>query len=181
MIGMGLTLMIGPGQADTVDRVRFAQAPVLVVWSDGKTPDIGAEITLNAPSVPMAAKSFPGAGQLEPIATINHATQRDQVFRIASNSAFRISATAYSTVETSDTPITVTVRYPGENADASLTGSHITTASLATLLGKQPLLTVPRKTARRQGAPESQSLEVEIDWGASPMGAIAVQLEAISE
>lgn len=181
ILGFSSLLMAASTAADVVDTVRFAQAPVLMVWSDGETPQIGSEVSLGSTLRPAATQTFPGAGQLDPIQAIGQASPRQQSFRIASNTGFRIRAAALSPMETSFSPITVSIRFPGENADRSIVRSVTSAMTLSDLIEPQVLQSIPLKTAGKAGTPESQSVEIQIDWGELPRGEIAVSVEAISE
>ena len=181
LVCFGLLAQSHPGAPQTIDRVRFAQAPVLMVWSDSDEPLIGDRIELQPSTVAVETLDFPGAGQLEPIQAVNQTAARLQTFRLASNAGFSINAVAHSFQETSLAPITVHIRYPGTHADDRLIQFAQTNLSLRDLGSSQELLRVQHKTADTPGTPLNQSVEIEIDWGALPEGEVAVTLQAISE
>jgi len=174
-------LITAPNHADIVDRVRFAQAPVLMVWTGDSDPQIGSRVEVQPHSVAAAPIAFPGAGRLEAIQAVSRTSAQKQTPRVASNTGFTLSAVAHASLETSMLPIIVQIRYPGANADSTLTRPIASQASLSTLSAPTQLLSLARKTAKQAGTPLSQSIEIEIDWGAVPNGEIALTLEAISE
>ncbi|MEO0550527.1 MAG: hypothetical protein AAFZ91_11455 [Pseudomonadota bacterium] len=174
-------LTIAPNHADIVDRVRFAQAPVLMVWTGDGDPQIGSRVEVQPNIVAAAPIAFPGTGRLEPIQAVSRTSTQKQTFRVASNTGFKISAVAHASLETSKAPVTVEIRYPGANADSTLTRLIANQTSLSTLSRPTQLLSLARKTAKQAGTPLSQSIEIEIDWGALPNGEVTLTLEAISE
>ncbi len=172
---------VAASHGDVIHTVRFVQDPVLVVWSEDGSTQSGSRIDLAGAPASAPQINLPGAGTLDPVATNHAMVSKVQRFRVASNSGFQIKISAQGLPEMSAEPISVALYAPGKNADASLAGSTLTRVSLADLSTERVIFTAPTKTALQSGSPDSQSIEIEIDFGAQPAGEINVWLEAISK
>jgi hypothetical protein len=147
-------------KADTVQRVRFAQSAVVIVWDEQDRVHKGQSVTIGQSGIPAPA-DYLITGELLPVATSDAISGNTMTLRLASNAPITLQATSLRPV--SNLQIQVTDR--GANA----------TTRLGTLLSDKVMSGLPTdiyslssKTAARRGSALSQSIELEISWLGSP-------------
>ena len=144
--------------ADTVHQIRFATPAKVLVWQNGSLTGEGQ--TVNLFSRPAATPLGSGVLQSIEVTTEPLATQR-AVVKIASNSGFAIKATDPPAAASMD------VRLIGYGPNAQFRPDAL---SLATGI----VFAQSERTARHRGAPETQSIELELTWKGSTPPALAV-------
>ena len=129
--------------AGTVQTVRFAQTGKVLVWMDGVMIGQGSEVSLN----PSQADEGPifGNGVLEPAQTAGHRL----IVKIASNTGFVLET------ETPRETGEISVRVIEEGANARALTRPPTS-------GSDHIFVQMDRTAHSRGAPETQTLTLEV-------------------
>ena len=136
--------------ASTVHHVRFAQPAMLMVWEDGVLIGQGQQIDLTGLGA-VDRPSLLGSGEL---IQSNETIGQSKIISIASNAGFEIRTS--NTMP--DQGVSVSVRAIGENAQARANAIES---------DRESVFTLTERTAARPGAPESQSITLEIEWTGS--------------
>ncbi|MEQ3745868.1 MAG: hypothetical protein ABNH53_06475 [Henriciella sp.] len=147
-------------KADTVQRVRFAQSAVVMVWDKQDRVHKGQSVTIGQSDIPAPA-DFLITGELLPVAASDAIFGNTMTLRLASNSPLILQATSLRPV--SNLQIRVTDR--GGNA-ATQPGTLLTDKVMGGL--PTDIYSLSSKTATRHGSALSQSIELEISWLGSP-------------
>ncbi len=167
MVFRGVLLMLLAGMfssfatASTTHEIRFVQTENILVWHNGSLIGQGAEVAvLETEAAPV--RSAIGSGILVSVASQRNEIQPGIRLSIASNSAFTIET------DTPDMANRVTVRLVGQGPNAK---AAIRPAAPASRVIFQQM----QKTAHQRGAPESQSLDLEITWTGSVRPALLIR------
>jgi hypothetical protein len=147
-------------KADTVQRVRFAQSAVVIVWDEQDRVHKGQSVTIGQSDTPAPA-DYLITGELLPVAASDAISGNTMTLRLASNAPITLQATSLRPV--SNLQIQVTDR--GANATARL-GTLLTDKVIGGL--PTDIYSLSSKTAARRGTALSQSIELEISWRGSP-------------
>lgn len=152
LLSIAIATPSGGALADTVHQIRFATPAKVLVWQNGTLTGEGQTVNLfSGPAMPA-----PGSGVLQSIAAPEPGTTQRAIVKIASNSGFAIKTTDPTAAGQMD------VRLLGHGPNAQFRPG-------ATSLAPGIVFAQSERTARHRGAPESQSIELELTWqGATP-------------
>lgn len=155
-----------PASANTVQKVRFTQAGIVMVWDEAGNMQRGAEVQLGA-QIPVSPAAYIGADLLEPIEA-TYAGDNQMIIKVASNAPIRLLASASAPLS----DIRVDVVSIGQNAGLSGQMSTVTTGVLPG--ESQEVFRTSGKTARTRGHAESQSITLQISWSGEAAPAINI-------
>lgn len=165
-----VALFGGSADASILDRVKFSQAPMVIVWQDDVGPARDNQITLAQPDRPVYApvSTFAGGGLLEPVTleTVGYApAQQQKQFHVASNAAFSIRAQSGENRWTTGGNRTFQVEIVGIGENAQAPGpSSSAVYDMADLSTPKTVYQASRRTAASRGDVKSQSVTFEAQW-----------------
>jgi len=154
---------------EVVQRVKFAQAPVIIVWSGDDAAMVGIEITVSSAGT-QALPAYVQTGRLEPVA-VGSATfsgRTSKRFRVSSNVPFAIHAQAAQGGMAQSVRFDFALSDVGENAQmpgGGVLGGHLTLGDLGV---PTTVYRASHKTAARAGPVASQSVEFQAEWAGAP-------------
>ncbi len=150
---------------EVVQRVKFAQAPVIIVWSGDSAPVSGTQVTVSSAATQAQPVSV-RTGRLEPVITgLDPFSERtSKRFRVASNVPFAIRAQVAPGGVAQSVRFHFALSDVGENAQMPGGGGLAEHLTLGDLSAPTTIYRSGRKTAARAGSVASQSLEFEADW-----------------
>ncbi len=154
--------------AQTIDRVKFVQAPMVIVW-DGETEPLAGALVFVSDHAGPGVPTYVQTGILEPVgASFGKAGMASQKsFRVASNTAFAIRAQAIIKPGEADAPFHLRVAEVGANAQAPDVVEPPGGLMLSDLATPRVIYRADTRTALRPGSIRSQSVEFIADWAAS--------------
>ncbi|MCF6328653.1 MAG: hypothetical protein L3J02_02480 [Henriciella sp.] len=154
--------------AQTIDRVKFVQAPMVIVW-DGEAEPLAGAIVLVSDHASPGVPTYVQTGILEPVgASFGKAgTVSQKSFRVASNTAFVIRAQVIIKPGEADAPFHLRVAEIGVNAQAPGAVEPPGGLMLSDLATPRVIYRADRRTALRPGSTRSQAVEFIADWAAS--------------
>ena len=161
---MAIVALSGTAAADVLQRIKFSQAPIIMVWNGAGAPQKGVEVTVQP--MQTVAETVPfGGGILEPIeARLGLANiASGQSFRVASNVPFEIRAQVRFPASGQDAPFRLRIGEIGSNAQ-QVGGMDIQGLMLSDLRSPQVIYRSGQRTAAQPGNPSSQSIEFIADW-----------------
>jgi len=165
---LALLALSGVASAQTIDRVKFVQAPMVIVWDGEAAPQVGAVVNVSG-AASVSVPTYVRTGILEPVgASFEPASAVSQKsFRVASNTAFAIRVQAFVKPGAADAPFSLRIGEIGSNAQAPGALEIPAGLKLSDLATPRVIYRSDRRTARRPGSTSSQSVEFIADWAAS--------------
>lgn len=155
-----------PANASTVQKVRFAQTGIVMVWDETGSLQSGAEVNLGAQS-PVSTADYIGARFLEPIEAA-YTGDNQMTIKVASNAPILIMANASAPL------MYVRVEVVSVEHNASLKGQQSTVTNRIVAGSPEEIFRTESKTARTKGSAESQALTLQISWSGEAAPAITI-------
>ena len=163
-----LVAMSGTVSAQTLDRVKFVQAPMVIVWDGEAEPQVGTVVNVSGPAS-ISVPTYVQTGILEPVGAsfdgVKGTSQKS--FRVASNTAFAIRVQAFIKPGAVDAPFRLQIGEVGANAQASGALEIPDGLMLSDLATPRVIYRSDRRTALQPGSTSSQSVEFIADWAAN--------------
>lgn len=168
---------VGYVSAEIIHHLKFTQGPIVMVWHDGRLIQSGQVIELHAPQP--APEAQPLAGTLLAASGVFPETgsATSITFKVASNAAFEIWARSHDPVQGGGGALKLSMGTVGPNARHIQADRNILATLPASALSRPVrVFVLPQRTALRPGAPETQAIEMTLDWSETDLNDISVEI-----